>query len=108
MAGGTAAHSGETQHLVGIQGSGLRRCQLFGNQNRLVRQLPDTVRHPENQLEHALADIHQVQRPLGQQGVAQRLEQRSGGFSSTVPGKRRALALVNQGLGLLQQTRVFQ
>lgn len=93
VAGSTAAHRDETQHLACIEAGGLRRGELFGNQDRLLRQVPGAVLDPEDQLQHPLADVGQVRRALGEQGVAQALEQRGGGDGRTVPGKRCTLAL---------------
>ena len=66
MAGGATTNGGKARHLARIQRGGLGRGQLFGNQDRVVGQLQYAILHAKHQLEHALTNILQIQRPLGQ------------------------------------------
>ena len=108
MAGGTTTDRGKTQDLAGIEPGGLGRRQLIGDQDRPFGQLHRLILHAEDQLQHPLADIRQVRRPLGQQRIAQAFEQRCRRLGRGAPGKRRALAFADQRMGLIQQARVFE
>lgn len=70
VAGGPSGHGDKPQHLARIEAGGLRGGQLLGNQDGLLRQLPGAVLNPEDQLEHALANIRHVGGAFGQQGAA--------------------------------------
>ena len=81
---------------------------MFGDQNGALRQLHGTLRHPQDQLEHALADVGQIRRTLSQQRFTQAFEESGGGHCGGVPGKGSALAFGQQAMGLLKQGRVFE
>ena len=81
---------------------------MFGDQNGALRQLHGTLRHPQDQLEHALADVGQIRRTLSQQRFTQAFEEPGGRHRGRIPGKGRALAFGQQAMGLFKQGRVFE
>ena len=81
---------------------------MFGDQNGALRQLHGTLRHPQDQLEHALADVGQIRRTLSQQRFTQAFEEPGGRHRGRIPGKGRALAFGQQAMGLFKQGRVFK
>ncbi|MDT4819210.1 hypothetical protein FQZ97_523240 [compost metagenome] len=108
MAGGATAHGGEAQHLGGIQGGGLRRGQLLGDEDGLLRQRQLLLRHAQHQSQHPPAHVPQVLRAFGQQPVVQPPEQRHGGLDGGLPGMAGALAPGDLRQGLIQQRGVLQ
>jgi hypothetical protein len=67
------AHGGtEAQHQRGVQGRSLRRRQIIGDQDKGLGWQAGRLRGCiDQQAQHALAHIADVDRPLGQQRVAQ-------------------------------------
>lgn len=116
-----ALAAGEDGHVGGGAAFGHAQASRAGiHQRREVGggDLPGgddgASRHPqwrgvaEQYPQHAFFQVAQVVGALGQQQVAQRLENLALGLDRPVPGVGGADALVDQHVGGVQQTRVFQ
>ncbi len=108
MRSSAAAHGGETNHCPAFHRGRIGRCEIFGNQNRILRILRRHSRDASEQSEHAQADIAHIVGALREQFVAKGREPFGMNFSRAFPGECSALALRDGGVSDVEEIRIIQ
>ena len=102
-----ARYRAETQHLLSIQGGGVRGGQILGDQNRLFAHLQRLLDFTRQVPEDAPPHVFEVVGTSRQQLIAKRGQPAGVSGVGMMPSEGRALALVDQRVGDLPEVGIL-